>query len=335
MRVGQRLFAAVVPAILGVFTVAGLAYWGQYAHTAPQWLVVVAVVASVLSLVLAWTNTRYVVRRIESLAGRRKDRSARRSANAGIAIANVAGALGVPGAIPEDSDELDDIEDVVDRLSEALASADAARLAATERAEARGKEYAELMEAASAVVERELEQIRLPLHILLENHFGDLNENQEEMLGAARTAAEAADAQLERLKRIAELDLGSTPLRRDPVKVADVVGSLLQGLRADGEARGVSISIDGVAPALPAVMGDRNRLQEALSTLLRGSVRSASEGSVVNVSAESERGGIIVAISPGISETDNAEMKLASRLIHAQGGTVQTTPGQTRIWLAR
>ena len=30
MTVSQRLYLAVVPAIVGVFAVAGLAYWGQY-----------------------------------------------------------------------------------------------------------------------------------------------------------------------------------------------------------------------------------------------------------------------------------------------------------------
>ncbi len=117
--------------------------------------------------------------------------------------------------------ELDDIEDVVDRLSESLAAANRSRVAAVGASESRRSERAELIVKTVAGMERELEQIRLPLHILLENHFGDLNENQEEMLGAARTAAEAADAQLERLKRIAALGLGNLPLRRDPIRIAD------------------------------------------------------------------------------------------------------------------
>ena len=47
MRVGQRLFVAVVPAVLGVCLVAALAYWGQYGRTAPAGLLVVALAASV------------------------------------------------------------------------------------------------------------------------------------------------------------------------------------------------------------------------------------------------------------------------------------------------
>ena len=65
MKVGQRLFFAVIPAVLGVFTVAALAYFGQYEHTAPEALVLIAIIASVASLVVAWRNTRYVAQRIE------------------------------------------------------------------------------------------------------------------------------------------------------------------------------------------------------------------------------------------------------------------------------
>lgn len=35
MKVSHRLYLTVLPAILGVLAVAGLAYWGQYAHVIP------------------------------------------------------------------------------------------------------------------------------------------------------------------------------------------------------------------------------------------------------------------------------------------------------------
>ena len=50
-----------------------------------------------------------------------------------------------------------------------------------------------------AAATRWLGQVRISLHILLENRFGDLNENQEELLGAARAAADEADAELRKL----------------------------------------------------------------------------------------------------------------------------------------
>ena len=83
MTVSQRLYLAVVPAIVGVFAVAGLAYWGQYDRQAPHVLVIVGVIASVGSLIVAWRNTRYVATRVTRLAaagaGTRDDELDRKS----------------------------------------------------------------------------------------------------------------------------------------------------------------------------------------------------------------------------------------------------------------
>ncbi|MDB4874844.1 MAG: histidine kinase [Gemmatimonadetes bacterium] len=312
MRVGQRLFLAVLPAVLGVFTVAGLAYWGQYAHTAPTWVVGVAVVAAVVSLIVAWTNTRYVAKRIERLMGDTLGSRPRRKRQ----------------------DELDAIEDVVDRLSGAVGEAEAARQLETDRLAARNREYAELLSSASDEAVRRLDEVRLPLHILLENKFGDLNENQEEMLGAARQAAEAASAELERLREIAGLDRGTVVLRRDAVRPGEMIGLLMPALAAAGEPRQVKVTAD-IAPALPAVFGDRARLQEALSLLLHDAVRRTPDGAEVHIHVDGDTRAIHVAVhhGPGVAETP--DVALAVRLIAAQGGTLARAEGETRLDFSR
>ncbi len=110
--------------------------------------------------------------------------------------------------------------------------------------EERLQEYAALLAEAASAVARHLDEVRLPIHILLENHFGQLNENQEEMLAAARAAAEAASVELGRLREIAELDRGVLNFRRDRVRVGDLLRALEPQLEADGERTGVRVSID-------------------------------------------------------------------------------------------
>ena len=43
------------------------AYWGKYSRTAPEVVVVVAGIATIVSLIVAWRNTRYVARRVEAI----------------------------------------------------------------------------------------------------------------------------------------------------------------------------------------------------------------------------------------------------------------------------
>ena len=85
-----------------------------------------------------------------------------------------------------------------------------------------------------------LDEVRLPLHILLENRFGDLNENQEEMLAAAQSAVDQAAAMLGCVRLIADLDRGALEPRRDLLRLDDLISG-----HAAGPARGGRTSPGG------------------------------------------------------------------------------------------
>lgn len=308
MKISHRLFLGVIPSLVGLLTVAGLAYWGQYAHTAPILVVWAAGVASIIALVLAWWNTRYVVHRVERLAAR-KGRDAQ-------------------------LDELDVIEQTVESLGEEAiaAKADAAR--AAEDAGRRTIEYATLLAEAVTSASRKIEEARLSLHVLQESHFGELNDNQEEMIGAAREATEAAEADLNHLRQIADIDRGALTLRRDLVKPADLIRSLLPILNAQAAKQGVRI-LPELEPALPRVIGDRGKLQDALGLILKDAVRYAVPGTSVSIHAASEATKIKIIVHHGSPHSYTGDIALADRLIAAQGGSVVHQPEGTTISLER
>ncbi len=316
MSISQRLYLAVVPAIVGLFTVAALAYWGDIGRAAPEWLVVVCAVSTLVSLVLAWQNTRYVARRIARLAPH-QDHELPGGLLAPLKVMRNAALPGVRSG----PDEFDSIEDVVDRLSNAVSVAEAGSQARVEAAARRVNEYALLLAEASAAVSRQIDEVRIPIHILLENHFGQLNENQEEMLEAARSAAEAADVETRRLEEIAEIDQGILSIRRDKVRVGDLLQSLVPQLEAEAERVGVSVSFD-LQPGAPSIAGDRIRLHEALELLLRRLVRGAPAGSVLTVTLASGPDEVSVAISGGAPLTLDPDLALARRVVEAHGGRV-------------
>ena len=136
MTIAQRLLLAVLPAIVGLLTVAGLAYWGNMYRAAPEWVVVAAAVAALGSLFLAWRNTRYVARRIERLAGRGTRRLGPNQSP--LAVVRDAAHPGVSAA----PDEIDSIEDEVDRLSSAMSLAEAGSREREAAAAQRIQEYA-------------------------------------------------------------------------------------------------------------------------------------------------------------------------------------------------
>jgi hypothetical protein len=316
MKISQRLYLTVTPAILGVLLMAGLAYWGEYARRAPGIVIVAGSVAVLASLVLTWSNARYMARRIERLAA---GATAPRTVSASRGDATVADAT---DELLGPADEIEEIERAVDRLSSAVELAEASRADRERLFEQRARDYARLLASVAEGAARQLDEVRLPLHILLENHFGELNENQEEMLGAARTAAEAADADMVSLRQIAELDLGTRPLRQDRVKPSELIDAIRPMLLAAAEAAEVTVEFD-IAPLLPALIGDRARLQEALVTLLRGAIESASRESRLRVHADRDGPIIHFTISGGGEAPVSVRGAAATRVVQAHGGTVE------------
>ena len=315
MKISHRLYLTALPAIIGVLVVAALAYWGQYAHAVPQLLVVVAAVATIGSLVLSWNNARYVVQRIERLAGvgSTNDMSFKGPTSALVA----ARAASHP-------DELDTIEGVVGQLSSAVAEAELSRTEREMAATRRASEYASMLATMSSESAKRLEEVRLPLHILLENHFGDLNENQEEMLGAARTAAEAVDADLIALKQIAELDLGMRELRRDRLLPADLVRSLVPTLQAIAEQHHATLAVD-LEPLVPAIRGDQPQLQDALAAVIGGAIKAAATTAELQLRVVRDNGAVRIDLRGAGEPERDARLVLASRILGASGGTMSLT----------
>jgi signal transduction histidine kinase len=326
VTISQRLYLAVVPAVVGVFTVAGLAYWGKFHRAAPEWVVVVAAVSAIASLFLAWQNTRYVARRIERLAGVPAERRA--GSQSPLAVVRSA-ALPGSGPLP---DELDSIEDVVDHLSNAVSAAEEGSRKSEAAAAERIEEYAVLLDEATAAVRRQLDETRMALHILAEGQFGALNENQDEMLAAARAGTETVETEMGRLQEIAQLDRGALHARRESVNIPEVLRSLRPQLESDGARASATVAFD-VLPGLPRAQGDRIRLQRALELLLRHVVHHAIPGAAILIGATSDSGALRITVAGGQPPTLDADIALARRIVEAHGGRIDATDVETVVTL--
>ncbi|MES2178854.1 MAG: hypothetical protein V4550_13415 [Gemmatimonadota bacterium] len=326
MKISHRLYLTVAPSILAVLLLAGLIYWGQFSRTAPELVIVGGALAATASLIMTWSNARYVARRLERIVGGSSAHGTQKPSLRGVASAIAPGKAAAP------PDEIDEIESVVDRLSNAIEIAEGKSADREQRFEQRALDYARLLASIADASTQRLEEVRLPLHILLENHFGDLNENQEEMLGAARTAAEAADADMLALRQIAALDLGERPLREDRMKPSDILDALRPMLLAAAESAGVTIEFD-LAPALPGIFGDRALLQDALVTVLRDTVASSPRDKSLRIEVEREGACIRFSVRNAGTAPITVRWAAAVRVIQAHAGSVGRADGVLHIEL--
>ena len=314
MKVGMRLQLAALPAVVGAFLVAALAYWGRANYQVPRYLVIIAIVAAASSGIISWRNTRYVAQRIEQLAGPTVVRA--RTGNARAASAETVAAA--------TEDELDQIAATVAGLSTEVAEERSARMQNTLAADARADRFARLLTDALGATAARLQEVQMPLHILLTSPFGELNENQEEMLGAAREAVDAADVELRRIRKLLDIERGTIEFVERPIGVAE----LLRPSIAIASARapsGVRVVAD-VPDTLPRAVTDPLQTPDAMTSVIASVATRASAGSIITVHAREEtRGSVEILVSTDhtlASASPNVELRVATAVLEAQRAIV-------------
>ena len=315
LSVGSRLLLGLVPSLLAAAMVAGLVYWGEYGREAPNAVVAIAAVLAMLTLVATLLNVRYLVRRFDRITEIVRSEATR----------------GPTGARTGSTDEFDRIEQVVGQLGSALTQSEAERTRADAHSAAHLKEQSTMLAALVRDNLARLDEVRLPLHILLETKFGELNENQEELLRDARNASDEMDSALRRMGQVADADRDAMPVKRELVQVNEVVRAILPLIRASAERRDARVDVS-LEPGLPRVLADRARLAEALS-LLATRTASVSDGEhPVTVGTRRDGSVVVIELRPvPPPEAGGSSTALAERLVTAQGGEVKRAPDRFEV----
>lgn len=311
LSVSSRLSMGLLPSLLSAALVVGLVYWGEYGRQAPRVVVTAAMMLAGLSLWLTVRNVQYLVRRFDRVTELIATEATRQA----------------PSPRPTGADEFDDIEHVVGQLGTALTRSHAEQAQANEAAATRLREQSTMLAALVRDTMARLDDVRMPLHILLDTRFGDLNENQEELLRDAHGAADALDDALRRLGQVADADRDAMPVLMELVQANDVVRAILPVIRASAERAGRTVDAQ-LEPGLLRVRADRSRLAEALAML---AVRAAAMevAGPVRVETRRETPGVAIAIAPWRAVTTAVtDMALAQRFIAVQGGTL-SVDGET------
>ena len=301
--IAWRLAAGVLPSVLAVGLVIGLFYYGEIGRAAPRVILFAATSLTAVSIIVAWVNATYFADRLARLARATEKAS------------------GVVGP----TDEFDRIEQAVGTLGSALSASEAERVRTDALAAARLREQATILAGAVSDSLAQLDQVRLPLQILLESPFGELNDNQEELLRDARGAADAIDGALRRLGQVADVDREAFQVQHELVQINDVVRSVLPLARAAAERRGARTEM-ALEPGLPRVMADRARLAESLTLFVSDAASCASSSQPLSISTARDGARAVIHVAPS-NESRSASLILASRLIEVQGGEVRFSDG--------
>lgn len=182
-----------------------------------------------------------------------------------------------------------------------------------------------LAELLGPLAER-LRDVNLPLHILLEGRFGELNDNQLEMIHAAQDAARAADRVLREVQRLLVVREQSQAPGVDVVRVDDLLRAPLLLTIAAAEDAATRLEVD-LPPQLPHVRVNRGSVEEAMTTILVRAVR-ATPGGTVYVTGTSTAKAVVVSIVPWQRpELFDLDLSLAEALLRECHGEVAASEG--------
>ena len=219
------------------------------------------------------------------------------------------------------ADELDTIEDSVHALHDEVKTAQSERSALEQAAAHRVDAMAALVEELTAQLVERMSEVQLPLHILLDSPFGELNENQEEMLQSAREAAEAADVRLRQVRKFLELERGAVKMQARGVGLAEFLRPALAIVEAHARKRAITVR-SAVSPSAPRVLVDPAHAQEAVTLALGEAVERAAAGAEIDVEArESEQGTVVIRVTGVTVDRTALPVRLAERLIAELGGS--------------
>jgi two-component system phosphate regulon sensor histidine kinase PhoR len=150
-----------------------------------------------------------------------------------------------------------------------------------------------------------LTAIRGYLETLLEGGL-DERDNARRFLEIVFRHTERLGRLLDDLMDLSNIELGKVTLEVEPTDLREALEPVLAIMRPRAEAKGITLSLD-VAPDLPPVRADRDRLSQVLINLVDNAVKFTAEGGRVSVTAAALDKMVEVAVADtgaGIPSTD-------------------------------
>jgi NtrC-family two-component system sensor histidine kinase KinB len=213
----------------------------------------------------------------------------------------------------------------------------------------------EFISVASGKLREPLHSLRLALHAVIEEHTGELNEQQKEMLYVVRNSAEQLDEMTSDLLELAELESGARRLNLESLRPIDLARSAIERHRSAAECKHLKLN-NKVWSDLPRIVADKQAMKRVFDNLLSNAVRHTERDGDVSIEAWERNNRIFFTVrdtGEGIPEEylpnifgrfvrvagrpgggTGLGLALVKRLVEAEGGqiSVESLSGQGTVF---
>jgi two-component system, NtrC family, sensor histidine kinase KinB len=154
----------------------------------------------------------------------------------------------------------------------------------------------DMVSTVSHELKTPLTSIQMAVHLLLEEAVGPLSPKQVELLLAARQDADRLLAMINDLMDLTRIEQGRFTLDLHDADPAALVAEAIERFEPAARDAHVSLGAD-VAPGLPAVRVDRERVAHVFDNLVGNALAHTGKGGTVRLSAEPDGDGVRFAVA--------------------------------------
>jgi signal transduction histidine kinase len=163
--------------------------------------------------------------------------------------------------------------------------------------------------------------------LLLEGLGGPLRKRQREWLEIIGDNADRLVTLIDDLLDMARIEAGKIELKRTPLDLAPLIREVARELRPQLEDKGQWLTLD-LAQALPAILGDADRIRQILTNLLSNAMKYTAAGGRITITACGDTRHVHIAVrDTGIGLTPEDQAQLFTPFFRAQHDAIQEIGG--------
>lgn len=172
-----------------------------------------------------------------------------------------------------------------------------------------------------------LTSIKGYVDLLMEEETGTLDDQQREFLEVVKRNADRLVALINDLLDLSRIEAGRLEVQRVPVRVQEVIKQVGNSLRPQLDAKHQRLELE-LERALPAVLGDSDRLTQILTNLLSNAAKYTPSGGRITVMARCARPLVEVAVrDTGIGMTPEEQAQVFTKFFRSRNKAAQAAGG--------
>ena len=188
----------------------------------------------------------------------------------------------------------------------------------------------EFVSVASHELRTPLAAIKNAVQLILQGKTGEINENQKNFLSMADRNISRLTNILNDLLNLSRIESGKIDLNFEELDPRTLIEFILSSLKPQADGKSLQLSIE-IQRELPAVYGDREKVEQILTNLVGNAIKFTQEGGEITVSARpSPRGRNKLAISvrdSGIGISEDQFEKIFEKFHQVEGSLHRSVSG--------